>query len=98
MASPQHLRQAWGNSLAVPRVRAAKKYTLLWIDFLHLLYFKKYFQLVRGDLAAHNLAAFDALGRVASIDHQLSFVDDATVVVVGVIGHDDHAVVLTQIL
>ena len=48
--------------------------------------------------AVHNLAISDASSRIARIDHELRFVHDALVIVVRVIGDDDDAIVLAEIL
>src|SRR5271169_2588630 len=46
--------------------------------------------------AAHNFSAVDPFGRVAGVDHQLSLADDLAVIVIGVVGDDHDAIVLTQ--
>src|SRR5271165_2974717 len=48
--------------------------------------------------AAHNLGAFNATGRIPGVDDQLSFADDVVIVVVRVVGDDQDAVVLAEIL
>ena len=48
-------------------------------------------------LAEHNLGALDASGGVAGIDHKLGLLDNARVVVVGMIGHNNEIIVLAQI-
>ena len=52
----------------------------------------------RYRLAVHDLVALDAASGVARIYHQLCFVDDLLVVVVGVVGDDEHAIVLAEIV
>ena len=49
-------------------------------------------------LAAYDFWAVDSLCRVAGVNHQLGFAHDALVVVVGMIGDDQHAVVLAEIV
>src|SRR5712692_4249565 len=51
----------------------------------------------RRTLAADNLWALDASSGVARINHELRLPHDALVIVVGVIGHDQDAVVLRKI-
>ena len=45
----------------------------------------------------HDLGAINSLGRVAGVDHQLGFGNDLAIVVVGVVGNDHDAVVLSQL-
>src|SRR3984893_2742243 len=45
-----------------------------------------------------DLGVRDPFSGVAGIDDQLSFLDDAAIVVVGVVGHDKNTVILPQIL
>ena len=49
-------------------------------------------------LAVHDLAALDAARGVTGINHQLGLVHDLLVVVVAVVGDDQHAVVLVKII
>src|SRR5450631_1770433 len=49
-------------------------------------------------LAGHNLGALDPAGRVSGIDYKLRLPHDRAVVVVGMVGHYEHAVVLAEIL
>src|SRR5712692_9612891 len=51
----------------------------------------------RRTLAADNLWALDASSGVARINHELRLPHDALVVVIGVVGHDQHTVVLRKI-
>ena len=44
-----------------------------------------------------NFWTFDAPGGIASVDYQLGLLDDAGIIVIGVVGHDDDAVILAQI-
>src|SRR3977135_106225 len=46
----------------------------------------------------NDLGVRDPFSGVAGIDDQLSFLDDAAIVVIGVVGHDKNAVILPQIL
>src|SRR5215813_8433069 len=48
--------------------------------------------------AAHNFFRVDSLGGVAGVDDELRFAHDLCVVVVGMIGENQHAVVLRQIV
>ena len=50
-----------------------------------------------GALAVHDLVTFNSARGVAGIDHQLRFLDNPAVIVIGVVGNDDHAVVLAKI-
>ena len=48
--------------------------------------------------AAHDfLSVFDPSGGIAGVDHQLGLLNDVAIVVVGVVGYDDDAVVLSQV-
>ena len=47
-----------------------------------------------GPLAAHDLVTLNSTGGVAGIDHQPGVLDDLAVIVVGMVGHDHHAVIL----
>src|SRR5512143_1081598 len=49
-------------------------------------------------LAADDFVALDALGGVASVDDQVGFLHDALVVIVGMIGDNQHAIVLSQVV
>src|SRR5437879_3102638 len=49
-------------------------------------------------LATHDLVALNTLGRVARVYHQLRLLHDPAIVVFRMIGHDDHAIVLSEIL
>src|SRR5580692_4991094 len=49
-------------------------------------------------LAVHDLVALDAAGGVPRIHYQLGLADDLLVVVVGVVGDDEHAIVLSEIV
>src|SRR5215469_4202431 len=49
-------------------------------------------------LAVHDLVALDALGCVACVNHQTRLAHDGSVVVVRVVGHNQHAVVVAQVL
>src|SRR5882762_11351514 len=44
-----------------------------------------------------DLGVLDPFRGVAGIDDQLSFLDDAAIVVIGVVGHDKNTVILPQI-
>ena len=46
----------------------------------------------------NNLVAFDALGGVARVDDQLRLLHDLGVIVVGMIGNDEDAIVLSQVI
>jgi hypothetical protein len=48
-------------------------------------------------LTTYNFCGIDSLGCVARIYHKLRLAYDCGVVVVGVVGHDQHAVILRQI-
>ena len=48
-------------------------------------------------LAANHVRSRDALGGIARVDDEPGFTDDPIVVVVGVIGDDQHAVVLPKV-
>src|SRR5579864_6922855 len=47
-------------------------------------------------LTANDFLTLDALGGVACVNHQLCFAYDFFVIVVGVVGHDQHAIVLSK--
>src|SRR6266481_875099 len=49
-------------------------------------------------LATHDLVALNTLGSVARVYHQLRLLHDPAIVVFRMIGHDDHAIVLSEIL
>ena len=46
----------------------------------------------------HDFGAFDSAGGVAGVHHQLGFLNDAAIVVIGVVGDNDNAVILPQVL
>ena len=46
----------------------------------------------------HDLRALDSTRSIPGIDHELRFLDNFSVVVIRMIGHDDNAVVLPQIV
>src|ERR1035441_1917014 len=48
-------------------------------------------------LAANNFGRLDSLGCIARIHHKLRFAYDVFVVVVGVVRHDEDAVVLSEV-
>ena len=48
-------------------------------------------------LAAHHLLALNPLGRVPSVHDQLRLFDNPLVIVVGVVGHNQHAIIFPQI-
>ena len=50
--------------------------------------------LAMNDLAVNDLGALDASRGVAGVDYQLCFLNDLFVVVIGVVGHDEHTIVL----
>ena len=47
--------------------------------------------------AGNDLRTGDALGGIAGINDQLGFGDDAAVVVVGVVGDDQHTIILAEV-
>lgn len=49
-------------------------------------------------LARHNLGTVDSFCGISRIHHQLRLGNDATIVVVGVVGDDQHAIILAEIL
>src|SRR6266404_8599632 len=49
-------------------------------------------------LAAHNLGTLNALGCVARINHQVCLADNLRIIVRGMIGDNEHTVVLLQIV
>jgi hypothetical protein len=52
-----------------------------------------------GELsAAHDLGAINPAGSIAAVDHQLCLPNDVAIVVVGVISHDDDAIVLSEVI
>jgi len=52
---------------------------------------------IKLPLAVNDFAAYDAASGVARVDDQLRFLHDTGVVVIGVVGDDDRAVVFAQI-
>src|SRR5437016_2618914 len=51
----------------------------------------------RSALATHHLVALNPLCCVARVYYQLRFLHDPAIVVFGMIGHDEHAIVLSEI-
>ena len=49
-------------------------------------------------LTVDDFVALDALGGVARVDDELRLLDDLGVVVIGMVGHDQDAVVLAKIV
>src|ERR1700722_12370829 len=49
-------------------------------------------------LAVNDLGVLDASGGVARIDYQLCFLNNLFVVVIGVVGDDEHTVIFAQVL
>src|SRR5437667_8082703 len=49
-------------------------------------------------LATHDLLALNTLRCITRVDHQLRLLHDPAIVVLGMIGHDKHAIVLSEIL
>jgi hypothetical protein len=80
-----------------PRVDRAKNYTILWIDFplARTPWLREVWGNSASVLAMHNFTTFDPAGGVARIHHQLGLLHDAAIVVIGVVGHDDDAIVIT---
>src|ERR1035438_5344993 len=50
------------------------------------------------DLTSHDFATLDAAGSIARVNHQLAFLHNAAKVIVGVVRHDDDAVILPKIV
>jgi hypothetical protein len=52
----------------------------------------------RDSSAPHQIRALNTFGCISSIHNQLGFPHDALIVVIGMVSHDQHAVVLAQVI
>ena len=65
---------------------------------IYLLFRVKTESASNAALAAHDVCTVDTPGGITRIDHQLRLLDNTPVIVVGVVGHDQHTVVLAQVV
>src|SRR5579862_1950518 len=60
--------------------------------------FQDRFPVVPVSSTAHDLWAGNVPRGVTGVDHQLRFLDDVAVIIVGMVGYDNDAVVLRKVL